>query len=138
LVIFIFILALAVFKVAKSHSAAKDFFPKFYGCVTVVACINIGMQGYQIAMEAGGEQPQIYILVIANVYAMGCEAITVLFLSDYWHETKEIITKTSTEVEIREENHWFRHGLLLVWCAIYTAYVAYSLATHNLPASQTF
>lgn len=67
----------------------------------MVACLNIGMQGYQIAVEVEGEQPQIYILVIVNVYTMGWEAVTVLLLSDYWHETKEIITKSSTEVEIR-------------------------------------
>lgn len=76
--------------------------------------------------------------MIANVYLMGCEAITVLFLSDYWHETKEIITKTSTEGEIREESHWLRHGLLIFWGAAYTAYIAYALSTHQLPESQTF
>lgn len=53
--LFVVILILAIIKVVKSHRTSKDFFTKLYSCVTVVACLNIGMQAYQIAVEAQGK-----------------------------------------------------------------------------------
>lgn len=48
------ILVLSIIKVVRSQRTAKDFFTKFYSCVTVVTCINIGVSGYEIAVEAQG------------------------------------------------------------------------------------
>jgi hypothetical protein len=96
LAVYVLILALALFKLIKSAKNSRDFLTKFYACITVIACIEIGLQSYEISTEVGHIQPEIYVFVMVNLYAISCEALAIFLLSDYWHETQEIITKTST------------------------------------------
>lgn len=45
-------------------------------------------------------QLNIAIFIIVNLYAITFEAFTIFLLADYWNETREIITKSSTEQEL--------------------------------------
>lgn len=79
------ILGLGGYKVARSIMYSREFLTKFYICTTIIACIEIAMQAYQLSVEVNHGQPHTYIMVIVNLYAMTCEAVAIFFLSDYWH-----------------------------------------------------
>ena len=66
--------------------------------ITLVA-VEAGNQGYQLAQLTQDQQPEIYIIVVVNVYAMVLEAIIIFKLSDFWHNSGSILSKQSTEAE---------------------------------------
>jgi hypothetical protein len=100
--------------------------------VICIAAIEIGMQAYYVSVESTNSQPEMYIFVIVNLYAISCESIAIFFLSDYWHETKEIIMKESTEHELKEKRHWVRLLMISLWIIGYTAFVLYAVVDNKI------
>jgi hypothetical protein len=121
--------------VIDAHNNSRYFLRKFYGCVTVIAAIEIGIQSYEVVIEDSSSQPHIYIFIIINLYAITCEAVAIFMLSDYWNETKEIILKSSTEEELKEERHWARYIVLGMWIAGYTSFVVYAIVSDKMSST---
>ena len=91
--VYTILLGMSIFKLVKSVKNSLPFLVRFYSAIIFTILLQIGIQGYQIAMEAQGRTAQNYIFVIINLYAITGEGLAILFMADYWGETKEIITK---------------------------------------------
>lgn len=91
--VYIILLGMSIFKLARSVKNTLSFLVRFYSAIIFTILLQIGIQSYQVVMEAQGKTAQNYIFVIINLYAITGEGLTILFMADYWGETKEIITK---------------------------------------------
>lgn len=133
--VYTILLGMSIFKLVKSVKNSLPFLVRFYSAIIFTILLQIGIQGYQIAMEAQGRTAQNYIFVIINLYAITGEGLAILFMADYWGETKEIITKQSTEFEISENRHYSRYVVVTLWLMGFTAFVVYSLIDDHLLSS---
>jgi len=125
------LLILAIVKLTKAFLNDKKFLIKFYICVTILTGLELALQIYQLVTLCREDEPSVYLLMIVNLYSMTMEAITIFILGDYWKETWEIITKQSTEQELKDKHNWVRIILVAIWVLIYSAFIGYSLATNR-------
>lgn len=87
------VLLIGLTRVFMTGGKNKSFLRKFFGVVSVVAAIEVGLQAEQVFLLSNDRNIYIPTLISINVYAMAFETAAMFILSDYWGETSEILTK---------------------------------------------
>lgn len=78
------VLVIGLIRMVMTGGKNKSFLLKFFGVVSIIAAIEVGLQAYQVFLQSNDRKISIPTLLSINVYAMAFEAAAMFILSDYW------------------------------------------------------